>query len=509
MSDPQRKIRVGSRKSELALIQTKHVIAQLKTIHTNTEFEIVTMSTLGDKVLDIPLPKIGEKSLFTKELESALADGSVDFVVHSLKDLPTTLPTGMAIGAVLKREDPRDALVLQKDLKNFTLATLPKDSVIGTSSLRRTAQLAKKYPHLKVEDIRGNLNTRLRKLDDLGKFSAIILASAGLQRMGWDDRISKVLPCHEFLYAVGQGALAVECRANDNFIISLLRPLYDYETGIRVIAERTFLRTLGGGCSAPVAITSKIAHIEGTKHKLSMTGAVWALDGSEEVLESMEIMLNLTKTNDIKVCPYKDKCNNVCVRKENERNGVIVRNETVIKESDKLTPIVKRQKTSNDSDEVGKDNSNSVNINTVQPHTSSDDIPLDLLRNDPHEHCPVTIPVGADFMGKCPYLEGSMNKSDIAIDALDEANGNGPDISKCPYMKNMTQGDSKTTPPSTVSDDAQINTFCGLVSHQLLVDDVLQQSETLGKGLADKLITNGALEIMAKAQAHIRGSVAS
>lgn len=156
------------------------------------------MSTLGDKVLDIPLPKIGEKSLFTKELESALADGSVDFVVHSLKDLPTTLPTGMAIGAVLKREDPRDALVLQKDLKNFSLATLPKDSVIGTSSLRRTAQLAKKYPHLKVEDIRGNLNTRLRKLDDLGKFSAIILASAGLQRMGWDDRISKVLPCHEF-----------------------------------------------------------------------------------------------------------------------------------------------------------------------------------------------------------------------------------------------------------------------------------------------------------------------
>lgn len=169
------------------------------------------MVTLGDKVLDIPLPKIGEKSLFTKELEVALVTGNVDLVVHSLKDLPTSLPEGMAIGAVLTRlqcelhndiccitkhfyyrEDPRDALVLQKDLQGYSLETLPNNSIIGTSSLRRTAQIAKKYPHLKVENIRGNLNTRLKKLDDLGKYQAIVLAAAGLKRMGWTDRITEV-----------------------------------------------------------------------------------------------------------------------------------------------------------------------------------------------------------------------------------------------------------------------------------------------------------------------------
>nr|CAI5819534.1 unnamed protein product [Callosobruchus analis] len=150
------------------------------------------MSTLGDKILDIPLPKIGEKSLFTKELETALANGTIDFVVHSLKDLPTTLPDGMVIGAVLTREDPRDALVLRKDFNAYTLSTLPSSSIIGTSSLRRTAQLLKKYPHLKVESIRGNLNTRLRKLDELDTYNAIILAASGLIRMGWENRITEV-----------------------------------------------------------------------------------------------------------------------------------------------------------------------------------------------------------------------------------------------------------------------------------------------------------------------------
>lgn len=150
------------------------------------------MTTMGDQILDKPLPKIGEKSLFTKELETALSVGSVDFLVHSLKDLPTSLPEGMAIGAVLTREDPRDCLLLRQDMQNYDLNTLPKDSVIGTSSLRRSAQISKKYPHLKLESIRGNLNTRLRKLDELDKFHAIILATAGLHRMGWHNRISKV-----------------------------------------------------------------------------------------------------------------------------------------------------------------------------------------------------------------------------------------------------------------------------------------------------------------------------
>nr|CAI5819532.1 unnamed protein product [Callosobruchus analis] len=207
------------------------------------------MSTLGDKILDIPLPKIGEKSLFTKELETALANGTIDFVVHSLKDLPTTLPDGMVIGAVLTREDPRDALVLRKDFNAYTLSTLPSSSIIGTSSLRRTAQLLKKYPHLKVESIRGNLNTRLRKLDELDTYNAIILAASGLIRMGWENRITEVssLEEKELMYAVGQGALAVECREDNLDIMKLLEPLYDLETALSVTAERSFLKTLGGG----------------------------------------------------------------------------------------------------------------------------------------------------------------------------------------------------------------------------------------------------------------------
>ncbi|CAH1994975.1 unnamed protein product [Acanthoscelides obtectus] len=240
-------IKVGSRKSQLALIQTNHVISLLKEKYPEKQFEIVTMSTMGDRILDIPLPKIGEKSLFTKELETALANGAIDFVVHSLKDLPTTLPDDMVIGAVLTREDPRDALVLKKDLTSYNLSTLPPNSIIGTSSLRRTAQLLKKYPHLKIENIRGNLNTRLRKLDELGNYQAIILAASGLKRMGWEHRISEILEEKELMYAVGQGALAVECREDNLDIIKLLDSLYDLETALRVTAERSFLKTLGGG----------------------------------------------------------------------------------------------------------------------------------------------------------------------------------------------------------------------------------------------------------------------
>ncbi|XP_011307138.1 porphobilinogen deaminase [Fopius arisanus] len=297
-------IYVGSRKSELALIQTRYVIACLKEIHPDKKFEIVTMSTKGDKILDISLPKIGEKALFTQELELALESGRVDFLVHSLKDLPTTLPEGMALGAVLKREDPRDAVVMSKKMKGMTLATLPKGSVIGTSSLRRSAQLARNMPHLKVESIRGNLNTRLKKLDDEGSpFAAIILAAAGLKRMGWDERISQVLEPDEALYAVGQGALGIECRESDWKILSLLEPLYDVDTTLNCVCERSFLKTLGGGCSAPVAVCSSL------KEKyLTITGAVWSLDGQTLIKDTLNKKLYLPDDDDEppKKCPYRE-----------------------------------------------------------------------------------------------------------------------------------------------------------------------------------------------------------
>ena len=196
---------VGSRKSQLALIQTRFVISELKKIRPELEFEIVEMSTVGDNVLDKALSKIGEKSLFTKELEVALEKRDVDFVVHSMKDLPTTLPPGMVIGAVLEREDPRDAVIIKSDSPSKSLAELPPGSVIGTSSLRRAAQLRSAYPGLVFQDVRGNLNTRLRKLDDpQGPYSALILAVAGVARMGWAERISQHLDADLCLHAVGQ-----------------------------------------------------------------------------------------------------------------------------------------------------------------------------------------------------------------------------------------------------------------------------------------------------------------
>ena len=197
-------IKVGSRKSQLALIQTRFVISELKKIQPEREFEIVEMSTLGDNVLDRALSKIGEKSLFTKELEVALEKGEVDFVVHSMKDLPTSLPPGMVIGAVLEREDPRDAVILKSDSGWSSMSDLPEGSVVGTSSLRRAAQLRSAFPGLSFQDVRGNLNTRLRKLDDpSGPYSALILAVAGVVRMGWSERISQHLGPDLCLHAVG------------------------------------------------------------------------------------------------------------------------------------------------------------------------------------------------------------------------------------------------------------------------------------------------------------------
>ncbi|CAH1797169.1 unnamed protein product [Owenia fusiformis] len=279
MTEEGRIVRVGSRKSQLALIQTHGVVAKLKTFFPNITFQIISMSTTGDKVLDKALSKIGEKSLFTKELEYALEDKRVDFVVHSLKDLPTTLPPGMVIGAVCKRDNPHDAIMLHPKHKGKTLADLPKDSVIGTSSLRRASQLRRKYPHLKYSDIRGNLNTRKKKLDEADNYDAIVLAVAGLERMGWSDRIDQILLPDECMYSVSQGAVAVECRDGDLETIRLLSKLHHFETVIRVVAERAFLRTLEGGCSVPVAI-----HTEIIDDNLFMKGGVFSIDGTESVI---------------------------------------------------------------------------------------------------------------------------------------------------------------------------------------------------------------------------------
>ncbi|XP_029056608.1 porphobilinogen deaminase isoform X1 [Osmia bicornis bicornis] len=304
MTDTRDVIRVGSRQSQLALIQTNYVIKCLKEYNPQKEFEIVTMNTKGDKILDKSLPKIGEKSLFTEELELALEDGNVDFVVHSLKDLPTSLPKGMVLGAILKREDPCDAVVMSKKYKDKTLSTLPEGSVIGTSSLRRSAQLARNMPHLKVQNIRGNLNTRLRKLDDEnGPFAAIILAAAGLKRMNWENRISQLLEPEGTLYAVGQGALGVECREADWKILSLLEPLYDVDTTLRCVCERSFLKTLGGGCSAPVAVSSTLED-----KNLTITGAVWSLDGQKLVKDTFKSKLYIPDDDGEppKKCPYRE-----------------------------------------------------------------------------------------------------------------------------------------------------------------------------------------------------------
>ncbi|XP_041651926.1 LOW QUALITY PROTEIN: porphobilinogen deaminase-like [Cheilinus undulatus] len=278
-----RVIRIGTRQSQLARIQTDSVADKLKELYSDLHLEIIGMTTTGDKILDTALSKIGEKSLFTKELENALERNEVDLVVHSLKDLPTTLPPGFTIGAVLKRENPHDAVVLHPKHKGKTLETLPDNSVIGTSSLRRAAQLKKRFPHLEFKDIRGNLNTRLKKLDEKDDFAAIILAAAGLRRMGWENRISQILAPEDCMYAVGQGALAVEVRARDEDILEMVSVLHDPDTVLRCIAERSFLRRLEGGCSVPVAV-----HTEVKDSQLYLTGAVYSLDGSDSLKETMQ-----------------------------------------------------------------------------------------------------------------------------------------------------------------------------------------------------------------------------
>lgn len=280
------KVRVGTRESALAMVQTNYVIKELKKLHSEYQFEVIGMTTTGDQILDKSLSKIGEKSLFTKELETALSAGEVDLVVHSLKDLPTSLPDGLVIGAILEREDPSDAVVFQKGSSAKDLADLPIKSVVGTSSLRRIAQLRRKYPHLEFRSVRGNLNTRLRKLDEDKVCKALILAAAGLKRMGWTNRISYTLPNDVCMHAVGQGAIAVECRQEDTIILGVLEGLNCTETALTCVAERSFMKALEGGCSVPLGVTSSYV-----SDKLQLTGAVFSLDGKVALVKSEHLKI--------------------------------------------------------------------------------------------------------------------------------------------------------------------------------------------------------------------------
>lgn len=267
----RRHIVVGSRDSALALWQTRWVMEKLQKQHPDIHFELVTMKTKGDKMLDVALAKIGDKGLFTKELELAMQRKEIDFAVHSLKDMPTALPEGLTIGAVCKRDNPGDALISKDGRK---LAELPQGARIGTSSLRRCAQLLHYRPDFRLESLRGNLNTRMKKFvaEDL---DAIVLAAAGVMRMGWQDMIAEIIPFNICLPAVGQGAIAVECRSDDQEVVSLLQGIEHLETRAATDAERSLLRHLEGGCQIPIGALAEVIN-----QKLSLTAIVANLDGS-------------------------------------------------------------------------------------------------------------------------------------------------------------------------------------------------------------------------------------
>jgi len=246
---PNKTIRIATRKSPLAMWQAEHVAAELKRAHPGLEVELIGMSTQGDKILDTPLAKIGGKGLFIKELEQGMLEGSADIAVHSMKDVPVELPEGLHLAVIMKREDPRDAFVSNQ---YKSIDDLPKGAVVGTASLRRQSQLLETRPDLKIKTLRGNVNTRLRKLDD-GEYDAIILASAGLIRLEFEARITARIGPERSLPAIGQGAVGIECRSDDPEINALIAPLHDQNTAYCVSAERALNQRLNGGCQVPIA----------------------------------------------------------------------------------------------------------------------------------------------------------------------------------------------------------------------------------------------------------------
>lgn len=268
----KRTLKIATRKSPLALWQAKHVKSKLESYHPDLKVELVEMTTKGDQILNSPLSKIGGKGLFIKELETGILQGKADIAVHSMKDVPYELPIDFEIGAILERENPFDAFVSN----NFnTIDDLPYGARLGTCSMRRMVQLKSKRPDLIIIDLRGNVNTRLRKLDN-GEYDAIILACAGLIRLGFEDRIKQQMSETTCLPAVGQGAVGIEIRANDKKIKELLAPLIDIETTIRVEAERAMNARLEGGCSVAIAGYSTI-----NNNEIVITGLVGSVNTGE------------------------------------------------------------------------------------------------------------------------------------------------------------------------------------------------------------------------------------
>ncbi|WP_425913784.1 hydroxymethylbilane synthase [Pseudomonas sp. GWSMS-1] len=267
-----REIRIATRKSALALWQAEHVKARLEHAHPGLKVSLVPMVSRGDKLLDAPLAKIGGKGLFVKELETALLENQADIAVHSMKDVPMDFPEGLGLYCICEREDPRDAFVSNT---YASLDALPAGSVVGTSSLRRQAQLLARRPDLKIQFLRGNVNTRLAKLD-AGDYDAIILAAAGLIRLGFENRIRASISAEDSLPAGGQGAVGIECRSADSEIHALLAPLHHRDTAVRVTAERALNKHLNGGCQVPIAC---YALLEG--EQLWLRGLVGQPDGSQ------------------------------------------------------------------------------------------------------------------------------------------------------------------------------------------------------------------------------------
>ncbi|MEQ1777947.1 MAG: hydroxymethylbilane synthase [Nitrosomonas sp.] len=272
------KIVIASRESLLAMWQAKFIQKCLGELYPQTEISILGMTTRGDQILDQSLSKIGGKGLFIKELEQALEDGRADIAVHSMKDMPMNVPEGFKLAAITEREDPRDAFVSNQ---YTSLQELPEGSIVGTSSLRRESQLRAQFPHLKVQPLRGNVQTRLRKLDE-GQYAAIILAAAGLKRLGLSDRITALLDPEQSLPAVGQGALGIECRADRDDLVQLLQPLHHMETAYCVEAERSMSRVLGGSCQVPLGAFAEI--VDGT---LQLRGFVAQPDGTRIVSDAL------------------------------------------------------------------------------------------------------------------------------------------------------------------------------------------------------------------------------
>jgi hydroxymethylbilane synthase len=268
-------LRIGTRGSQLALWQAEWVKSELQKIHSQLQIQLNIIKTTGDKILDSPLSKIGDKGLFTKEIENALLENQVDIAVHSLKDLPTKLPDGLIIGAIPKREDVSDVFISHPSKQHKNFDSLPDNSIIATGSLRRKCQLLSWKPDLEIVDLRGNLNTRLAKLES-SDWDGIILARAGVTRLGFADRITQILPIDKILPAVGQGALGIEIRSDDQTVKTLLEPLVSRSTTFCTLTERSFLRKLEGGCQVPIGAYARIEN-----NQIHFEGMIGSLDGKK------------------------------------------------------------------------------------------------------------------------------------------------------------------------------------------------------------------------------------